>query len=603
MLSTSISSTIRSRPLLVLASLVLLLALPAHLMVAAGRDVAGLGWDEAMHAAMPAARMLVGVQAGELGLSADALLGCDQYPFVFPLVLAAGQGLVGIGQDEARWVALLFWFVVGLWGLLRLGHELWADQEGEAPPRRAEHLLVPLALFALAPLPWRYASSLFLEVPFLVFAAHTLASWMHLRRTPGTPAAAVRAGVWMALCVFTKFNYGLLLVGALGLDAIVGWLLAARGAPDGSIPAATNMRWPFWIPLTLLSLWWFAFPWPGASGLAAQHRSTLVGFLGGNLVGEGLPWNIRAVYFLSGAGAHPVLVLFLGVGVLGSLRKVSRACVRTLWLVLLCMALPLALHPFHLDRFLIPTLLPFLALAAVGWLEGWPSGPRFLPWKRPLIMGLGVLLAVGLASTSRHTAARVLGLMKDPDKDYALLIDVVDHRWALFGEVPSAGLSRSSLEEILDLIHAKVGPDQSVAWIGMSSELSPGALHLGLLERGGSRTRFLNDAHRKMDIVPNFGAADPLAPPEFADSDERDAFLEETFGGFDWVLTCSPVDLKARPGRESIAEDFHKPLGERLGYQASRLGSVRVPSGNPDPDLAAKEALVVTLRAWSLPER
>ncbi|HJM57874.1 MAG TPA: hypothetical protein QF446_11160, partial [Planctomycetota bacterium] len=76
MVSTSISSTVRSRPLLVLASLVLLIALPAHLMVAAGRDVAGLGWDEAMHAAMPAARMLVGVQAGEMGHSADALLGC-----------------------------------------------------------------------------------------------------------------------------------------------------------------------------------------------------------------------------------------------------------------------------------------------------------------------------------------------------------------------------------------------------------------------------------------------------------------------------------------------------------------------------------------------
>ena len=601
MVSTSISSTVRSRPLLVLASLVLLIALPAHLMVAAGRDVAGLGWDEAMHAAMPAARMLVGVQAGEMGHSADALLGCDQYPFVFPLVLAVGQGLVGIGQDEARWVALLFWFVVGLWGLLRLGHELWADQEGEAPPRRAEHLLVPLALFALAPLPWRYASSLFLEVPFLVLAAHTLASWIHLRRTPGTPMAALRAGVLLALCVFTKFNYGLLLLGGLCVDAMVARLLPSRSAPRVTDSGAGNKQWLFWLPLTLLSLWWFALPWPGGSGMAAQHRGALAGFLRGNLDGGGLPWTWRALDFLTGASAHPILVVFAGAGVLGSLRQLSRPSVRTLWLVLLCLGVPISLHPFHLDRLLIPILLPFLLLAAIGWIGSGAAVVTGRPWGRPLV--LVVLLAIGIAGSARHTAARALGLLKDTNPNASRLVDYLDRRQALFGEVPSAGLPRSSLEELLDLIAAKVGSEARVAWIGMSSELSPGALHLGLLERGGSRTRFLNDAHRKMDIVPNLGAADPLAPPEFAGPDERDAFLQETFGGFDWVLTASPVDLKGRPTREPIAEDFHKPLSERLEYQASRLGSVRVPSGNPDPALAAKEAVVVTLLAWSLPER
>jgi hypothetical protein len=195
-----------------------------------------------------------------------------------------------------------------------------------------------------------------------------------------------------------------------------------------------------------------------------------------------------------------------------------------------------------------------------------------------------------------------LGLLKDSNPNAARLVDYLDRRQALFGEVPSAGLPRFALEEMLDLIGARVGPEQRVAWIGMSSELSPAALHLGLLERGGSRMRFLRDAHRKMDIVPNLGAADPLAPPQFDEPADRDAFLEETFGGFDWVLTCSPVDLKDRPARRSIADNFHRPLGERLGYQASRLGSVRVPSGNPDPDLAAKEARVVTLWGWALPE-
>jgi hypothetical protein len=115
----AILSILRSRPLLVVAAVVLVAVLPAHLCVAAGRDVAGWGWDESMHAALPAARMLVGVQEGQFGQSADALLECNRYPFVFPLVLAAGQSLLGIGQDEARWVAWLFWVLVGTWGLDR----------------------------------------------------------------------------------------------------------------------------------------------------------------------------------------------------------------------------------------------------------------------------------------------------------------------------------------------------------------------------------------------------------------------------------------------------------------------------------------------------
>jgi hypothetical protein len=274
--------------------------------------------------------------------------------------------------------------------------------------------------------------------------------------------------------------------------------------------------------------------------------------------------------------------------------------VRTLWLVLLFLGVPISLHPFHLDRLLIPTLLPFLVLAAVGWIGMGPTVPRVRAWTQPL--GLMLLLAAGLALSSRHTAARALGLLKDTNPNASRLVDYLDRRQALFGEVPTAGLPRPSLEQILDLIQAKVSPGERVAWIGMSSELSPGALHLGLLERGGSRMRFLRDAHRKMDIVPNFGAADPLAPPQFADPADRDAFLEETFGGFDWVLTCSPVDLKDRPARRSIADNFHKPLGERLGYQSSLLGQVRIPSGDPDPERAAKEGVTVTLLAWALPE-
>src|SRR5437868_6536801 len=46
-----------------------------------------LGWDESMHAQLPAARIALALRAGEVRLAVDAVLGCAQYPPVWPSVL------------------------------------------------------------------------------------------------------------------------------------------------------------------------------------------------------------------------------------------------------------------------------------------------------------------------------------------------------------------------------------------------------------------------------------------------------------------------------------------------------------------------------------
>src|SRR5947207_2518579 len=46
------------------------------------------GWDESMHAELPAARMVVALRHFEIGRALDALLDCSQYPFVWPACLA-----------------------------------------------------------------------------------------------------------------------------------------------------------------------------------------------------------------------------------------------------------------------------------------------------------------------------------------------------------------------------------------------------------------------------------------------------------------------------------------------------------------------------------
>ena len=53
-------------------------------------------WDEAMHAELPAARLLLAARAGDLETFWSALHGCQPYPFGWPLVLALVQAITGL---------------------------------------------------------------------------------------------------------------------------------------------------------------------------------------------------------------------------------------------------------------------------------------------------------------------------------------------------------------------------------------------------------------------------------------------------------------------------------------------------------------------------
>src|SRR5688572_7309807 len=60
------------------------------------------GWDESMHAELPAVRMLFALQDGDARRFFEVLHGCEQYPFAWPLVLAVAQALFGVGESVAR---------------------------------------------------------------------------------------------------------------------------------------------------------------------------------------------------------------------------------------------------------------------------------------------------------------------------------------------------------------------------------------------------------------------------------------------------------------------------------------------------------------------
>ncbi|MEE8468263.1 MAG: hypothetical protein V3T22_07395 [Planctomycetota bacterium] len=564
----------RRKPLLAALALALFLALTYQLFVHAGRNVDSWGWDESTHAELPAARMVV----GDVGQAVDALMQCEQYPFVFPLVLAAGQALFGVSENVARGVAFGLWVLVGLSALALLGREL-----GRGSGRSTELALALPLLSCTSPLVWRYAPSLFLEVPFLTVSTLTLWAW--LRR--GESAAGWRrgrellAGALVAAAFFTKWNYGALLAAGLGADWLVeSWLETRAGRARSQ---ALRSLW-LALPLTAMLSWWFVLPLPAGLEVAAGHREALAGFLAGNRGGATTDWNMRLLHWGTGVARVPWLVV-LASGWLLALRCAHRRPTRLLWLVALTSCVPVALHPFHLDRFLIPGLLPLWCLAAVGLARESALGDA---WHARLQVGLllvtsAVLTGVYLSVPPHAVADRLGFLVEATDAQSSRLREyqrhVIDEDWSLAGRVPTAGLPRAVADTLLSLVAQEVKPNERVAWIGMSSELSRAALHLGLLARGGSRARFLADSPQLMDVTPVPGM--PL--PRFGSDGERDDWLAAETAAFDVVLITSPVDLKGRVGREAIRSRFHAPLMERLGWVEKELGKVSVPRPPGEP--------------------
>jgi hypothetical protein len=139
----------------------------------------------------------------------------------------------------------------------------------------------------------------------------------------------------------------------------------------------------------------------------------------------------------------------------------------------------------------------------------------------------------------------------------------------------SNGLPRAVHADLLARIAGAVGPRERVGWVGQSQEVSPAALHFGLLAHGGAPERFRADAAGPMDLHPVPGLPDP-------GSDE--ASVLAWAASFDALVLCMPVDLKGRPSRAWISERWHAPI-LASGWRATSLGSVAIPKPPGPPSL------------------
>ncbi|MEM7311152.1 MAG: hypothetical protein AAF682_31080, partial [Planctomycetota bacterium] len=426
-----------------------------------------------------------------------------------------------------------------------------------------------LALALLSPLALAYSATLFQEIPFTALAAFAVAAWL---RRDGSAGRELLAGALITAAFFTRFNTGLLLGFALALDLLVDGAVAVRAGGLGAFLRRT--LWLAAVPLVAFG-WWFGLPWPGDAELGRAHREALLAFLGGNR-GDSfrIPWSRRWVDWILGFCATPRMFALQAVGLLATLPLAARRGVRTLWLLLLGAGVPVWTHEFHLDRFLLHQGVAIWPLAGLGF-------ARLLPGPRPGLLAAAVL-AAALVYPSRDAHRVVWLLIDEPPKEAArdYVLSTVDRMGSLapWRTYETAGLRADEADAFLDLIAAAVGPDERVAWLGINSELSPAAVHLGLLARGGSEERFRRDAARaradgQPDMCLSFLGVDP------GWSDER---LRAWAEAFDVVVTTRPVDFKGRGGRDYVRR-YQDALLMTPGWGVETLGTVAVSRPAQEP--------------------
>jgi hypothetical protein len=517
---------------------------------------AGMGWDEAMHHAQPAARMALALREGHASSYFDALHDCAQYPPLIPWLTAWIEWPLGVSEALARALGSV-WLGLAAWLAYRCGERLAGVVAGAAA----------FLLVAASPLAWSYGSTLFLELPFVALCLWALERVLVLCAAPNSTRAQWWAGIAIACLPFAKWNYGLLAAAALWLTV---WFAVGRTV---GLFASGRHLWRVVLPFSMLAVWWWLLPLPFGFERAAEHRQALLGFLQGNTEVVATPWSTRLLYASGGLVRHPLaLVLVLACLCLA----VRRAGSGKVWLLAAALVVPVLVHPFHLDRFQLVWLAPLAPLVGVGFAVVYQRFGR---------AALGVLLMWGLPlPLAQAQLASWLGVLADKPEVRAYQVTVLDERTRLGAarSTPTAGLPRAALSSIVDSVAQVSGPDARLAWIGVSSELSPATLNLELLARGRSAVAFEQAANVQLDLS-YFGE-------RVLDEKEAATALLALCADRDLVLWSTPSDFKERPERAWLAH-FAARVPFVVRGSAVELPGVELPRPLRAP-------LAVTMHAW-----
>ena len=347
-------------------------------------------FDEAVHL-LPVVQVAHALQQGDWAGFWQATNEQDQlaaYPFVHSW-LAAPIWLLRPGLVAQRWFSLLC--VMGSVMLAGgIGYQV-------AKQQRELALLVSGGLVLTSFPLWVYGSLAYLEGVGLLLTL--LAIYCYLRAPAATEANGsgwlLAASLVTAVTFLTKYNFGIFIMGAIGLNELISWLLTQ---PRHSPP------WERWLRLGLpalpILLLWFA------------HSGRLDRFLYFSQAQEGQLgiWQMASwVYYPHSLYAHYMpgmaALLLVGGGVLWAIGQWQNGRFRFLLLYLVVSWLLLLIVPQKVPRFLY-TVAPVALLLAgpfTAWLYGYIAAQRQRIGWAGLAIAAGWLIWWGTAVTHQFS--------------------------------------------------------------------------------------------------------------------------------------------------------------------------------------------------------
>lgn len=517
------------------------------------------GWDESMHAQLPAARIALALEDGRVIDALRVLHDCQQYPFVWPAALGVVQSATGLSEPVARGMGRIVWAAT-LLGIFALAWRT-ADRVGLASRALAAWTAFGLAL--LSPLAMAYSATLFLEIPFVFAMALALLAWL---ARDGRRRMELLAGAAVAVCFFTKFNYGLLL--GFGLFVHLLWEAVEQARAGRGREFAARCVW-LAAPVLAAWLWWFVLPWPAGYATGASHREAMLHFLGGNRdesirTAAGLRWVDWGCFLVR----SPRWLLVLGTGALVAWILGWRVReVRVLTLVFVCMAVPISMHPFHLDRFLLPVVLPLWVLVGVGWARLLPRSPKGR-WAAGAFAALVLFPAPEVDGTAW---LRWMGFVQTDPALREIQRDALAERraWMPGRTLPTNGLRSVEADGIADLVARELRGDDRLAWVGMSQTFPPAALLLRIVQRGGPAAEAARAQLVAGELQRTFLTIGYTDPGWSAEQ------VLQWYQGFTAILATEPVDLGLNPRRGFMAR-YRTTLAESGVWQPRLLGEVPI---------------------------
>ncbi|MCP5024636.1 MAG: hypothetical protein GY930_23085, partial [bacterium] len=368
-----------------------------------------------------------------------------------------------------------------------------------------------------------------------------------------------------------------LLFAALGIDLL---FQAWRAVRDGSLNVFFKRVAWLALPLFIALLWWFGWPWPGDSEIAAQHRESFVTYLSGNRAGGSTPWSRRLLGWSVAFVPTARFGLLLIVGLALAVRFSRNAAVRLMWLVAGCFAIPIGLHPFYLDRFLIPIGPPLWVLSALGLGLLAERVSAKIP-NRAARFGLGILVLTACLAVPERDArfmAKRVGIWNEGRADYLTWLFAGWRDLSPNRSIKTAGLSTGTADCFVELVASELADTERFGWLGVSAGLSPATIHLGLAARRAEldsaeafTANFRRDAHRQAFFA--HGNADiGMGLESFREWAEQ----------FNVIFRTDPPDLNARKSREWI-NDYVDWLESEFGWNRKELGQVKVDRPFTDP--------------------